>query len=349
MTHPSYTPPFSPVNGDGDNWAFTYVGPSVTAAHTTGVFNEQLRQAQIMLNRQDLQTHDALNLIPNAPQISEVDIASEIDMPVAPVIEGMTSAELTALYQGTADEIEALLGAGLTTFYTSYFPLGNELVAARAWVENAILNGGTGIPAAVEDQIWQRDRARLLRDSARATDEAVSRWASRGYPVPPGALVEQVSLIEQDARDKIAQASRDVAIKQAEIEIENVKFAITTAITMRTAAVQAAGDYIRTLALGPELGVKLATAQVEARTAMAQALTSFYQAEVSALELPIRIAIADANADVDVRKANLGATVDIIKARVALVDAAAQSAGSAAAAAMNALRGSSDINGREDI
>lgn len=339
----------SPVNGDNDEWAFTYSGTSVSAAFVAGVFNEQLRQAQLMLNRQDAQTEAALALIPNAPQANEVDIAATITMPTAPVIEGMTSAELTALYQGTADEIEALLGQGLTNFYTTYFPLGAELAAARAWVETAITTGGTGIPAAVEEQIWERDRARILRDSARASDEVISRWAGRGYPLPPGALNNQISVIEQDARDKIAQASRDRAIEQAKIEIENIRFAVDKAITMRTAAVQAAGDYLRTLALGPQLGVQLATSQVEAKTRMAQALTSFYQAEVSAQELPVRLAIADAQADVTIRQANLAAQTDNIKARVALVEAAAQSAGSAAAAAMNALGARTAIQAGETL
>ena len=344
-----HAPLIDPVNGDGGDWSFTYSGSSVTTAGVFGVFNEQLRQAQLALNRADAITSAALEYITNAPQIAEVDIAAALDMPVAPTLEGFTSAELTSLYQGTADEIEAMLGAGLTTFFTTYFPLGNELASARAWVENAITNGGTGINAAVEDQIWQRDRSRVLRDASRATEEATALWAARGYPLPPGALVHQVSVIDQDARDKIAQASRDVAIRQAEIELENIKFAVDKALALRVAAIQSAGDYLRTLALSPQLGVQLATSVVEAKAKMAAALTAFYQAQVSALELPARVAIADANADVDVRKSNLASQVEMIKARVNVVQAAAQAAGTQAAAAMNALNANAGISGREDI
>ncbi len=341
------TEPFPVLNGDGGDWAFTYAGSAVGGTFVTGVFNEQLRLAQILLNRQDEQTQAALALIPNAPQATEVDIAAMLDIPPAPDITDYTEAQLTALYQSTADEITALLGNGLATFFTTYFPLGAELAAARAWVENAIVNGGTGMNATVEDQIWQRDRSRVLRDSARAMDEASAMWAAKGYPLPPGALVHQAMVIDQDARDKIAQASRDVAIKQAEIEIENIKFAIDKALALRIAAIQSAGDYIKTLALGPQLGAQLATSMVESKTKMAQALIAFYNAQISAVELPARVAIADANADVDIRKANLSAYTENIKARVALVQAAAQSAGTASAAAMNALRGSADWGTRE--
>jgi len=332
-----------------DDFAFTYAGPSVAATFVTGVYNEQFRVAKARLDKSDALTTDALALIENAPQIGEVDIAAALDMPEAPEIEGFSPSELTALYQSTADEIKALLANGLSTFLMTYFPLGNELAAARSWVENAITNGGTGLNPAVEAQIWERDRSRLLRDAVRATDEAVAMWAARGYPLPPGALVGQVSRIDQDARDKIAQASRDVAIKQAEIELENIRFAIDKAIQLRTAAISAAGDYIRTLALGPQLGVQLAGSVIDAKAKLANVLTSFYQAKVSALELPVRVAIADANADVEVRKSNLAAQVSLINARVATVEAAARAAGTQASAALNALSASSGFSGSEQV
>lgn len=331
------------------DFAFTYAGPSVAATFVTGVYNEQFRVAKARLDKSDALTTDALALIKNAPQIGEVDIAAALDMPAVPEIEGFSPSELTALYQSTADEIQALLGNGLSTFLTTYFPLGNELAAARSWVERAITSGGTGLNATVEAQIWERDRSRLMRDSARAADEAVAMWAARGYPMPPGALVGTISRIDQDLRDKTAQASRDVAIKQAEIELENIRFAVDKALELRTAAISAAGDYIRTLALGPQLGVQLAGSVIDAKAKLANVLTSFYQAKVSALELPVRVAIADANADVEVRKSNLAAQVSLINARVATVEAAARAAGTQASAALNALNASSSLGGSEQV
>lgn len=315
------------------------------AQFVVDVFNLQNAVAVSRLEKSDQLTTDALALITNAPQIKEIDITTVLDIPPAPEIEGFNSAELTALYQSTADEIKALIGNGLTGFYTSYFPLGNELAAARAWVENAITNGGTGLNANIEAQIWERDRSRVLREAARATDEIMASFAARGYPLPPGALIDQVSRIDQDARDKTAQASRDVAIKQAEIELENIRFAIGKAIDMRTAAIQAAGDYIRTLALGPQLGVQMATAVIDAKSKMAGALTSFYQAKISALELPLKAEIAEKTSNVEIRKANLAALTGSISARVATVEAAARAAGTQAAAALNSINASTGFTG----
>ncbi|MEO8391228.1 hypothetical protein [Polaromonas sp.] len=322
-------------------------GDSVAAQFVSAVFETQFGIAQERLDKSDQLSTDALNYIVNAPQIAEVDIAASLDLPDAPQIDGFSPAELTALYQSTTDEIKAMLADGLSNFLTTYFPLGNELAAARAWVENAITNGGTGIKPAVEAQIWERDRSRLLTDAARATGESVSFWAAKGYPLPPGALVGAVSDIDQDLRNKIAQASRDVAIKQADLEIENIRFAVDKALQLRTAAIQAAGDYIRTLALGPQLGAQLATAMLDAKAKLANVLTSFYQAKVTALELPARVAIADANAAVEVRKANLDSQVRLISARVATMEAAARAVATQASAALNALNANTGYSGNE--
>lgn len=309
------------------------------------VFKLQNEVAVARLQKSDDLTTSALGLIRNAPSISEVSITAAADIPEIPPIDGFSSAELTALHQSTSEEIQTMIANGLTSFYINYFPLGNELAAARAWIENAILNGGTGLNANIEAQIWERDRSRVLLDAARSVSEVAATWAARGYPMPPGAMFDQVGRIDQDARDKIAQASRDVAIKQAEIELDNVRFAIGKAIELRTSAIQAAGDYIRTLALGPQLGVQLATAVVDAKTKMASALTSFYQAKISAIELPLRANIAQANANVEVRKANLASENAGISARVATVEAAARAAGTQAAAALNSINASTGFTG----
>lgn len=334
---------------DEQDFAFTYAGPSVAAAFVTGVFNEQFRVAKARLDKSDQLTNDALALIANPPQINEVDIAAALDIPEAPEIEGFSPSELTALYQSTSDEIKALLANGLSKFFIDYFPLGNELAAARNWVENAITNGGTGLNPIIEAQIYERDRSRVLNDAMRATSEATALWAARGYPVPPGALYGRIEMIDQDARENIAKASSAVAIKQMEIEIENTRFAVDKALQMRTAAISAAGDYIRTLALAPQLGVQLASSVIDAKAKLANVLTSFYQAKISALELPVRIAIADANADVEVRKSNLSAQVSLINARVNTVEAAARAAGTQASAALNALNAGTSIGGSEQL
>lgn len=328
---------------------FTYSGPSASAAFVVGVFNEQLEVANQRLAASAEYTNLALQGLNNTPTVSDINLAGSGLVPFPPSLDGISPAEMISLYQGTSEEITAMLADGLTYFLTTYFPLGEELALARAWVARALSTGGTGLNPEIEDQIWQRERARLLKDAARATAQAASTWAARGYPLVPGGLAGQVEKIDQDARDKIAQSSRDIAIKQAEMELENIRFAVEKAISMRTVAIQAAGDYLRALALGPQLGAELATSLASAKTSMAQALTAMYQAEVAAVEIPVRVAIAEANANVELRKANLSAAVETIRARVEVTQAAALSAGTQAAAALNALNATTGFSANEQL
>lgn len=328
---------------------FSVAGDSVAASLVAQVYDAQFEIAQGRLDKADDLAGEAFTAASGYGWINDVTLAKDLDIPPPPELDGFSSGELNSLYQGTADEIKAMLADGLTTFLTTYFPLGNELALAQAWVAKALSTGGTGLNATIEDQIWQRDRARVLRDAARAADQAMSTWAARGYSLPPGALVGQVAQINQDARDKIAAASRDVAIKQAEMEVENIRFAVEKAISMRTAAIQAAGDYIKTLALGPQLGVQLATSMVDAKAKIAQTMTSFYEAQIAAQELPVKIAIAEGQLNMEGSKASLAAATAMTRNRTDVAVAAMQQVGTQAAAALNSLSASSSFGGSEQV
>ncbi len=117
-----------------------------------------------------------------------------------------------ALYDSTYSQIIADLTGKFAGFFADYFP--NEcdyLEKAQAQLCD-MLDGGAGIPAHVEDQIWQRDRSRVLEDVNRVRDATLATFASRGFPLPPGAAAHTIHLAQSEASNKIAQQSRDVAI-----------------------------------------------------------------------------------------------------------------------------------------
>lgn len=329
--------------------AFTVSGSSAAESLVSQVFDAQFAIAQSRLDQADALASDAVTASAGMSWLNRIELGEELNIPAAPELDGFSSSEMNNLYQSTADEIKTMLANGLTSFLTTFFPLGNELASAQAWIAKALSTGGTGLNAAVEDQIWQRDRTRLLADASRAASEAMSTWAARGYALPPGALVGQVARIEQDARDKIAAASRDVAIQQAQMELDNIKFAVEKAIALRVAAIQAAGEYIKTLALGPQLGTQLATSMVDAKAKIAQAMTNFYQAEISALELPVKLAIAEGSINAEVGKANLASFTSTNELRARVATAAMQQVGTQAAAALNALHANAGFSGSEQV
>lgn len=267
----------------------------------------------------------------------------------------------TATYDNTSRKIISDLTTNFAAFFTRYFPNDTPAVtAAQAWLTDAITSGGTGIPAHVEDQIWQRDRSRVLNDVARAQDELVASYAARRFPLPPGVLAHQSYLIQRDGMDKIAQASRDVAIEQVKIAIENVRFAVEKALDFRLRAVDAASNYLRALALGPEIASRLALNKADAQAKLISAASQFYQSRLSFVQLEHDFQkyrdTQKLQADLSVMEnltRQFGLRNDIITARAkALADnvmSAAQSAGTMASAALNAMNTGASVSARAEL
>lgn len=89
-----------------------------------------------------------------------------------------------------------------------------------------MLAGGTGIPADVENAIWERGRQREDRAALGVKDAAITQWTARGFDHPQGQLNKQIIAIDDDNARKINELSRDVMVKQADMEQSNRRFAV---------------------------------------------------------------------------------------------------------------------------
>lgn len=85
------------------------------------------------------------------------------------------------------------------------------------------LAGGTGLKPAVEQAIWDRARSRETQISLANEAEIMRNSEALGFQLPTGVLAAQLRQAQQDYYDKLSTLSRDVAIKQAELEQENLK------------------------------------------------------------------------------------------------------------------------------
>lgn len=249
-----------------------------------------------------------------------------------------------ALFNSTQNQIIQDLADRFAAFFVEFFP--NEcdyLAKAQQWMCDVLDNGGTGINPAVEDQIWQRDRARILREGRRARDEVINTFASRGFPLPPGAMQHQIHLTQQVVQEQTAEGSRARAIQQAEIEIENIRFCVEQALNYRVQSIQAAGDYIRTLALGPQIAVQLATSSADAQAKLIGAASSYFNSRIRLEEMRLEVAKTNATLKLDAGKTGVNVYADLIRSKASTIASVAQSLGAQAAAALNAVHASAAI------
>lgn len=162
------------------------------------------------------------------------------------------------------------------------------LTALQSSLLDRIENGGTGLNQDVENAIWDRGREREARSFRDGLDE-LERLEQMGFAFPPGAYLDaRLKLITE--MDYVNRGhSREVMIKSAELEQENIKTALTTAtqlegqlLTYSNAVEQRLFDACR---FATEAGVSIYNARVQAYAAYVDAYktrASIYEAQVRA-------------------------------------------------------------------
>lgn len=98
----------------------------------------------------------------------------------------------------------------------------------------ARLRGGTGLNPAVEQAIWDRARDREVK-AAQANEQEILRASEAlGFKLPTGVQTAQLREAQQNFYDKVSELSRDIAIKQAELEQANLKDTIAAGMQLES-------------------------------------------------------------------------------------------------------------------
>jgi hypothetical protein len=263
------------------------------------IIDAALASAQQAQDAADSYSNDAVNaartnvVSPGISSIGEV-VLPDLEEP---------SEDLAAIFEGEsgakADEIKTMVGNELQSFLNKYFPCGwiSKLQNICNWIDDAIQNGGTGLPTAVEQAIWDRAREREGRLNERSNEEAANVPASLGWPVPSAAVVNRQMRAAQDNINRDSSLSRDVMIEQARLEQANIHFAISSGIQLHSMLMSSAINFVnaklRAEALGQQYGQVLYTAAQNFYSQMVQ----FYQAQLRGEQLAMRQDIATVDAE----------------------------------------------------
>jgi hypothetical protein len=263
---------------------------------------------------------------------------------VEPGIPDVEDAYLT--FEGQRDYLVGLMTDQLTKFFTVYYPLNEDgYDAGMAWLINTITVGGTGINPVVEDQIWQRGRDRIIAEGARQDSATLLQFSQRGFTLPSGVMVAQLQANRFEQFAKLQEQSRDVAIKQAEIEVENLRFAVDKVVTLRLQALQAAADYIRAFMSGLEMSFRVVNLNSDAKAKMMAATADLYRARLQRDEIAMRVPFKDTDSILATNQMNMDGFYKGIDAKVRAAGSAADVYASMAQAGISALHaiGSSTI------
>lgn len=203
-------------------------------------------------------------------------------------------------------------------------PYSSELLTSvTAELIDRVVNGGTGLNPSVEDAIWNRGRDREQINSRSTRETLIAEEASKGWQLPNGAVLNKLQRADQEAQNAISTLSRDIMIKQAELEQENVKFAIQQSIALEQVLIDhfnkvqdralKASMYVQDTAIQLyNAEVAKFNTEVEIYKAYAQAFESRVRAELTTVEIY--------KAQVDAEKTRGEVNEQLVRLYIAQVD-----------------------------
>lgn len=161
----------------------------------------------------DLSTPDApLVTLPTVPTFEELQLPSAPSFSI-PTFTDTAPVNQLAPPTATFSFVDAA--------YTSQ--LRDPLIAKLLY---DLENGGYGIDAADELALWGRARDRAEAQGRLSVDAALKRANSMSFPLPTGALLSALELARADVVKQMSEASRDIALKRADLYVENRRFTI---------------------------------------------------------------------------------------------------------------------------
>ena len=158
--------------------------------------------------------------MPNEPAMADVALPTFLSLST-PTFGGV---DLHYDYLSKLEDIPTLELVQPTPYHYARGPAyASALLDNLKAVLNERIKGGTGLNPAVEQAIWDRARSRETQTALANEAEVMRNSEALGFQLPSGVLAAQLREAQQNYYDKLSGLSRDVAIKQAELEQENLK------------------------------------------------------------------------------------------------------------------------------
>ena len=155
-------------------------------------------------------------------------------LPDVPTLEDLQIPDVPIITLPTFNEVvpTQTIVIPSSTFTWSEDPYSDAMLTA---VTSALLErvqGGTGLDVTIENQIWDRSIQREDALSRRAKQELLQKEAQTGFSRPQGSTQAALDSIVQNTQNQSSTLSRDIAIKQAELEQSNMQQTITSIISL---------------------------------------------------------------------------------------------------------------------
>ncbi|HEY9247699.1 MAG TPA: hypothetical protein VIO38_01130, partial [Rariglobus sp.] len=214
----------STVNNVATDLSQVFTPNGITPANAVSI-----REFSPSVSRIDIPGAPEPGALPGFPDVPDV---SPINLPDRPVLNRPNMPDLVDIripefafesLQPFTEASPEWVGSSVSTVLqwteTPYQPVLMDEEAAvirRMWV------GGTGLPPAVEQALWERAASREDTALSRDISAAATEFAGRGFTMPPGMLVNRIDAIRTEGALRKQGLGRDILVKITDTHIENL-------------------------------------------------------------------------------------------------------------------------------
>ncbi|OEU67541.1 MAG: hypothetical protein BA863_12315 [Desulfovibrio sp. S3730MH75] len=230
------------------------------------------------------------------PDTIEYPAKPDVTFPGAPIFEDITFPSVPVI---TIPEFDGEIPTE-TWDMPPNFNYSESNYSSDIWTDllskvlNDIRNGGTGLGALIEEELYDRALRRQETENERLYREVESYFEARGFSLPVGAMAGRLAEAAREISRNNITTNAEIAINQADLAQKNTHFMVTKGIELEgmlrdffnqqaTRAFEAA----RTIAT---VGIEIFNAQINKFNARIQA----YQAEGAVFESRVRGALTQA-------------------------------------------------------
>lgn len=239
----------------------------------------------------------------NTPKMNNTTLApATVSEPLVNIPSSVSASDIYADFLAQYTLLITELDSKFTSFRATFFPTENATYTlAENWLAAAIANPNVGLPPTIAAQIWGDDSARILADSSRAQDAIVAQFAGRRFPLPADVSASAVLQMQQKTQDLQAESSRKIAIMSVEMQ----KWLVEKILGLREMAMKSVVDYVKTIAMGPEIASRLVPIGYDAQSKLISAVSQYYNARTGAVGLTYKGTEKNAELTQDTNTQNL--------------------------------------------
>lgn len=169
--------------------------------------------------------------LPVAPIVTDTAIpdAPTVTLPAVPTIGDLVLPEAPSI---SLPSLTAIAPINTLTAPTDRFNYAEAVYTSAlkdpliAKLLSDLANGGYGIDPVDETRLWDRARDREFGLMSQASEDIQAQMEATSFPVPQGAFFTALRRAQNETQAKLSAINRDIAIKRAELYVDNRRFTI---------------------------------------------------------------------------------------------------------------------------